>query len=147
MLTTKPTAKHHNKPALRCRRCNKLGHKAAHCRSKGYTGHRGMDGQPRNSRENPYMRGEQKHSILQDLQCFVCGGPHKARECAHRYDSTSKRPKISEDSAPQRKFEGKMYMLLQLDTHFHKEHYYNADTLLVEKQLQDSQMVLPSVYT
>ena len=51
MLTTKPTAKHHSKPAMRCRRCNKIGHKAAQCRSKGYTGHRRSDGQPRNYRE------------------------------------------------------------------------------------------------
>ena len=41
----------------------------------------------------------------------MCGGPHKARECDHRYDSASKRAKISEDSASQRKFDGKMYML------------------------------------
>ena len=41
----------------------------------------------------------------------MCGGPYKARDCAHRYDSASKRAKISEDSALQKKFEGKMYML------------------------------------
>ena len=37
----------------------------------------------------------------------VCGGPHKARDCYHRYDSTSKRARIVDDEAPQRKFEGK----------------------------------------
>ena len=31
MLTTKPTTKYHSKPAMRCRRCNKIGHKAAQC--------------------------------------------------------------------------------------------------------------------
>ena len=82
MLTTKPTAMYNSKPAMRCRRCNKIGHKAAQCRSKWYTGHRRSDGQP-----------------------------HKARDCPHRYDCTSKRARIVEDEAPQRKFEGKMYML------------------------------------
>ena len=41
----------------------------------------------------------------------MCGGPQKARECDHRYDAASKRAKISEGSAPQPKFEGKMYMM------------------------------------
>ena len=27
MITTKPTAKYNSKPAMRCRRCNKIGHK------------------------------------------------------------------------------------------------------------------------
>ena len=45
------------------------------------------------------------------MQCFVCGGPHKAREYAYRYYSAPKCAKIIEDEAPQRKFNGKMYML------------------------------------
>ena len=71
-----PTAKYHSKLSMRCRRCNKIRHKAAQCRYKGYTGHRESAGQPRNCRESTCTRGDPKHSILQNLQCFVCVEDH-----------------------------------------------------------------------
>ena len=57
-----PTAKYHSKLSMRCRRCNKIRHKAAQCRYKGYTGHRESAGQPRNCRESTCTRGDPKHS-------------------------------------------------------------------------------------
>ena len=84
-------------------RCNKIGHKAAQYRSRV-----AIWEETENLLNNPYTRGERKPSILQNLQCFVCGGQHIKHVCSHRYDATSKRAKLVEDCAPQRKFDGMM---------------------------------------
>ena len=41
----------------------------------------------------------------------MCGGPHKSFECPDRYDLVSKRAKTDVGEAPQRKFEGRVYMM------------------------------------
>ena len=111
MLTTKSRASNVGRSAMRCKRCNKIGHKAAQCRSR-WRGSQEIS--TTDNREISRHRREQKGNILPNVQCFVCGGPHKARECPDKFDGASKRARTVEDGAPQRKFEGKMYMLRTL---------------------------------
>ena len=114
LITTKSQASHRGHRDKRCRRCKKVGHIAAQCRTN--LGNRRSDVGGNQGGSNLKFGRRYDPDSKVKLECYVCGGPHKAFECPHKHGAAAKRVKTEPEEASQRKFEGRVYMMQEKAT-------------------------------